>query len=330
MAARIINLWIKPVNRETERNRRIVRPSEAQVFVGRTIAINSTQTVAEDLTADEPASVPRVFAFDSTGAGASGSTRSIRFRSSLHAFTCRRKGWKTIMKVALYARYSSDIQRDTSIPDQLRLCRVFVERQGWMVTQEYTDPKITGATLLLRPGIQRLMQDAMNHRIDALVAESLDRFSRDQEDTAALYKRLKFLGVSFVTIAEGEINELHVGFKGTMNALYLKDLAAKTRRGMRGRVEAGKSGGGVSYGYRAVRSVDAAKQGEREIDEREAEVVFRSFEAMRTGVRRSMSRSASIVRVFPGRRAGRGGRAPSTATGNEGRASSTTESTWGA
>ncbi len=55
-----------------------------------------------------------------------------------------------------------------------------------------------------------------------------------------------------VTLAGGEISELHVGLKGTMNALLLKDLAAKTHRGLRGRVEEGKSGGGLRYGYKVV------------------------------------------------------------------------------
>ena len=54
-------------------------------------------------------------------------------------------------------------------------------------------------------------------------------------------------------MSEGAINELHVGLKGTMNALFLKDLAVKTRRGQRGRVEAGKIPGGNSYGYKIVR-----------------------------------------------------------------------------
>ena len=53
-----------------------------------------------------------------------------------------------------------------------------------------------------------------------------------------------FAGVSIVTLAEGDITHLHVGLKGTMNALFLKDLADKTRRGLRGRVELVKSGGG--------------------------------------------------------------------------------------
>ena len=80
------------------------------------------------------------------------------------------------------------------------------------------------------------------------MTEALDRLSRDQADVAALYRQLTFAGVRIVTLAEGEINELHVGLKGTMNQLFLKDLADKTRRGLRGRVEAGKSGGGNSYG----------------------------------------------------------------------------------
>ena len=85
------------------------------------------------------------------------------------------------------------------------------------------------------------------------MAEALDRLSRDQEDIAGLYKRLCFAGVQILTLAEGEITDLHVGLKGTMNALFLKDLAQKTRRGLRGRVEQGRSGGGKAYGYDVVR-----------------------------------------------------------------------------
>jgi hypothetical protein len=60
----------------------------------------------------------------------------------------------------------------------------------------------------------------------------LDRLSRDQEDIAAIYKRLRHSDIRVLTFAEGEISELHVGLKGTMNALFLKDLALKIRRGL--------------------------------------------------------------------------------------------------
>ena len=134
------------------------------------------------------------------------------------------------------------------------MCRDFAARQGWTVVQEFADHAISGATLL-RSGFQAFMRDALNGRFDVVVAEALDRFSRDQEDTAGLFKRLTFAGVNIVALAEGDITHLHVGLKGTMNALFLKDLADKTRRGLRGRVELGKSGGGLCYGYKVTRAM---------------------------------------------------------------------------
>ena len=64
-----------------------------------------------------------------------------------------------------------------------------------------------------------------------VVAEALDRLSRDQEHVAHLYKQLTFLGIKLVTLSEGPISELHVGLSGTMGALYVKQLAEKTHRG---------------------------------------------------------------------------------------------------
>jgi DNA invertase Pin-like site-specific DNA recombinase len=149
--------------------------------------------------------------------------------------------------------------------------------------QEFTDHAISGATLL-RSGFQALMRDALNKRFDVVPAEALDRFSRDQEDTAGLFTRLTFAGVNIVTLAEGDITHLHVGLKGTMNALFLKDLADKTRRELRGRVELGKSGGGICYGYKVTRGTQggAAVTGDREIVPVEAEVIrgiFRDYAA---------------------------------------------------
>src|SRR5215204_6349069 len=189
------------------------------------------------------------------------------------------------MKVAIYARYSSDNQRDASIADQLRICRTFAERQGWTIAQEYSDHAVSGATLL-RSGFQALMRDALNRRFDVVLAESLDRFSRDQEDTAGLFKRLTFAGVNIVTVAEGDITHLHIGFKGTMNALFLKDLAEKTHRGLRGRVESGKAGGGLCYGYRLVKSLAGGTltTGERAIEPGEAAIVERIFREHVAGI----------------------------------------------
>lgn len=106
------------------------------------------------------------------------------------------------MKVAIYARYSSDNQRDASIADQLRICRLHAEKQGWQVVEEYTDHAISGASLL-RPGIQALISDATRGRFRYVLAEAMDRLSRDQEDIAGLFKRMAYSDVKIVTLSEG-------------------------------------------------------------------------------------------------------------------------------
>jgi len=168
-------------------------------------------------------------------------------------------------------------ERDESIEDQVRLCRARIDREGWEHVTNYTDRAASGA-LPPRAGYQKLMEDARADCFDAVVAEALDRLSRDQEDVAGLCKRLSFAGVRIVTLAEGEITDLHVGLKGTMNALFLKDIARKTRRGLEGRVRQGRSVGGLGYGYDVVRETDALGnpvRGGRRINEREAEMARR-------------------------------------------------------
>ena len=192
------------------------------------------------------------------------------------------------LRCALYARYSSDQQRAASIEDQFRVCRERAEREGWKVVGTYKDSAISGDSVILRPGVQALLEDARRGAFEIVVAEALDRVSRDQADVATLYKHLRFAGVTIFTLSagEGEINELHVGLKGTMNALFLKDLAAKTHRGLRGRVEAGKSGGGICYGYDVVKSFDGSGdpvRGGRTVNEAEAEIVRRVFREFADG-----------------------------------------------
>ena len=124
------------------------------------------------------------------------------------------------------------------------------------------------------------MADALAGKFEIILAEALDRLSRDQADIASFYKRMRFADVQTVTLSEGEISDLHIGLKGTMNALFLKDLADKTRRGLRGRVEAGKSGGGNSYGYDVVRTIAAdgtPVRGDRTVNEAQAAIVRRIF-----------------------------------------------------
>ena len=190
------------------------------------------------------------------------------------------------LRVAIYARFSSDLQNATSIDDQISLCRTRAAREDWDIVGTYEDHATSGASML-RPGIQRLQRDASDRRFDIVLSEALDRLSRNQADIAHLYQNLAFVGVGIETVSEGTVNEMHIGLKGTMNALFLKDLASKTRRGLSGRIQKGKSAGGKAYGYDVVRSLredGELNRGGLAINADQAAVVVRIFQAYVDGM----------------------------------------------
>ncbi|MDX2277380.1 MAG: recombinase family protein [Hyphomonadaceae bacterium] len=189
------------------------------------------------------------------------------------------------MRAVIYARYSSDLQSRASIEDQIRLAREQADRQGWAIVEIYTDYGISGASMM-RPGLQALMVDAQAGKFDVVLSEALDRISRDQGDTANIHKRMRFHGIKIYTLSEGWVDMIQVGFKGMMNQMFLTELAAKVRRGQRGRVENGKVAAGLGYGYEVVREFDAKGEpvrGERRIKPDEAAIVVRIFEEFASG-----------------------------------------------
>ena len=218
------------------------------------------------------------------------------------------------MRVVIYVRYSSDHQSEASLEDQLRLGKERVTREKWTLVQVYRDAAMSAASTL-RPGYQALLEGVRCADFDLILVEALDRLSRDQEDIAALYKRCSFAGVRIVTLAEGDITELHIGLKGTMNALFLKDLADKTRRGLRGRVEAGASGGGLTYGYDVVPSLE--QRGDRRINEPEAGIVRWIYQAYADGLSPKRMAHALNAQGIPAPRGGKW--SASTINGNRAR-----------
>ena len=185
------------------------------------------------------------------------------------------------MRVALYARYSSDLQNERSAEDQFGALRSVAAARGWREVAAFADRGISGAALANRAGVQTLLREAELGAFDVVLTEALDRLSRDQEGTAHLFKRLGFYGVAMETLSEGKISELHVGLNGTMNQLFLAELAKKTRRGLVARVKAGRSGGGRCYGYDIV---PGDERGLLEINQEQAEVVRRIYREYAAGV----------------------------------------------
>lgn len=222
----------------------------------------------------------------------------------------------TALRAVIYARFSSDLQRDASIEDQIRSCRDHASRQGLDVTEIYSDRAISGASLM-RSGIQKLMRDAQAGGFDVVIAEALDRLSRNQADIAGLYQQLQFHGVMIETVSEGQVSELHIGLTGTMNAIFLKELGKKTHRGLKGRALAGKSAGGLTYGYKPVtryRDDGEPIRGDRSIDPVEARIVQRIFEDYARGISpKKIAEQLNLERV-PGPQGGAWG--TSTIHGN--------------
>ena len=182
-------------------------------------------------------------------------------------------------RVAIYARFSTDRQSQTSAEDQVRVCRERAEREGWTVADVYTDLAISGANIR-RPGMTALLRDLADGAYDIVLAEALDRIARDQEDVAGIYKRVCFADAKLVTLTEGEVSELHIGLKGTMDALELKKMADKIRRGAMGALSRGRIPGGLCYGYEAdplLRDDGSVDRGRRRIVPDQAAVVRRVY-----------------------------------------------------
>jgi DNA invertase Pin-like site-specific DNA recombinase len=183
----------------------------------------------------------------------------------------------------LYARYSTDKQRETSVEDQLREARARAKREAWTVVATHADEGISGSTpIALRAGGKAPLADALAARFDVLIVEGLDRLGRELGEAEIMVKRLEHRGIRIIGTADRYDTQasgrkvMRIA-RGLVNELYLDDLREKTHRGLAGQFDRGFSAGGRSYSYRSVEA-----QGERVlvIDEKEPDIVreiFRHF-----------------------------------------------------
>src|SRR4051812_6025110 len=176
------------------------------------------------------------------------------------------------MRAVIYARYSSDKQDERSIDDQIALCRDIAARHGCAVAATFEDREISGTSAINRPGFRRMMQAAADGAFDAIVIEDIDRFARDQADWHTARKRLDFLGVKLFT-ALGPVGRLDGSLRALMAEHFVENLIIHTRRGMVGRIKAGLTAGGLTYGYDVV----PGESGARVVNEAEAAIVRRIF-----------------------------------------------------
>ena len=158
------------------------------------------------------------------------------------------------MKAVIYARYSSDNQREESIEGQLRECSEFAERKGYTVIKTYADRAISGKKADNRPEFMQMIADSKQKLFDAVIVWKIDRFSRDKYDSVYYKNALKKNGVSVVSATEpiddspeGQLMEsIFEGF----SVYYIKDLSAKVSRGMtENALKCKFNGGTMTFGY---------------------------------------------------------------------------------
>ena len=159
------------------------------------------------------------------------------------------------MKVAIYARYSSENQSEKSIDDQVRVCKGYISAHDMSVEDKhiYVDEAISGS-IINRPALQSLQIAAENKEFEAVVVDDLSRLSRSNHQMLTMVLKFNYLQIKIVSVSDGIISDdenskLGIHLRGLMNELYLDDLKKKTMRGLEGQKLRGFSAGEKVYGY---------------------------------------------------------------------------------
>ena len=157
------------------------------------------------------------------------------------------------MTAVIYARYSTDSQREESIEGQIRECTAYAEKNGFTVVKHYIDRAISAKTDN-RPQFQQMIKDSERGIFDVIIVWKLDRFARNRYDSARYKTQLKRNGVKLVSATE----VISAGPEGIIlesvlegyAEYYSADLSEKVIRGMTENALKGKfSGGAIPFGY---------------------------------------------------------------------------------
>ena len=158
------------------------------------------------------------------------------------------------MKAVIYARYSSDNQREESIEGQLRECTAFAEKNGITVLRHYIDRAFSARTDN-RPEFQNMIRDSGKKLFDMIIVWKLDRFARNRYDSARYKATLKKNGVKVVSatevISEGAEGIILESVLEGYAEYYSADLSEKVVRGMtENALKCKYNGATVPIGYR--------------------------------------------------------------------------------
>ena len=154
------------------------------------------------------------------------------------------------MKAVIYARYSSDNQREESIEGQIRECAAFAEKNGITILRHYIDRAFSAKTDN-RPEFQNMIKDSGKRLFDMVIVWKLDRFARNRYDSARYKATLKKNGVKVVSatevISDGAEGIILESVLEGYAEYYSADLSEKVVRGMTENALKSKYNGGTSH-----------------------------------------------------------------------------------
>lgn len=154
-------------------------------------------------------------------------------------------------KAVIYARYSSDNQREESIEAQVYAINEFAEKNDYFILKTYKDEGISGTTDR-RPAFQEMIADSKSGLFDVVLVHKLDRFARDRADSVIYKKQLKSNGVEVISVAESFINGNPFGvvMEGMLEGwaqYYSENLSREVRKGQDANVRKYDSLGKVKH-----------------------------------------------------------------------------------
>ena len=157
------------------------------------------------------------------------------------------------MTAVIYARYSSDNQREESIEGQIRECTAYAEKNGITIVKHYIDRAISAKTDN-RPEFQQMLKDSDKKLFDIVLVWKLDRFARNRYDSARYKTQLKKNGVKLMSateiISEGPEGIILESVLEGYAEYYSADLAEKVVRGQTENILKGRCNGGRgTFGY---------------------------------------------------------------------------------
>jgi DNA invertase Pin-like site-specific DNA recombinase len=160
------------------------------------------------------------------------------------------------VKVAIYSRFSTDRQNESSIADQVRVCTECADGRGWKVVERFEDQGISGAALGNRPGVLKLQDAAFARRFDAVLVTDLSRLSRSTGDLSKMIDRLVAKGLRVIGVQDGydssrRGHKLQTGLSGIIGEAFRDMVKDRTYAALETRAKQKKPTGGRAYGYRA-------------------------------------------------------------------------------